>query len=187
MYVVYEEESGKILSITPVEPEHEAFIEVDLQDVLSVHLGYEPMHNYSVRFNSYKKIFEFLPNSNYNEQEIDINELIYEIPVHKNDDYDIKVMQDCPEKCWKIFPGKDVSLEMNKQKISKNITLYFSITEKSNPNILYKQLSVNLIELLRDYYHIIPFEKEFEFQGKDVSLYTNKRFEAYIYEKINNE
>ena len=67
-----------------------------------MHLGYESCIIIPVRFNSYKKIFEFLHQFNYNEQDIDINKLIYEI-VHKNDDYDIKVMKIVPENVGKFF------------------------------------------------------------------------------------
>ena len=59
--------------------------------------------------------------------------------------------------------------------------LYFSITAKHDPNILYRSLKVSMSELNK--IHVIPFEFENE-KNKDVSLYTAKYFDSYAHEVI---
>jgi hypothetical protein len=65
-----------------------------------------------------------------------------------------------------------------------NETLYFSVTEKYNPNILYRSLEFNVGELLSESVSIIPFICDAEHDPNNVSIYTARYFDKYVHEII---
>jgi len=71
---------------------------------------------------------------------------------------------------------------MLKSNFFGNDMLFFSITEKHDPNVLYRSLSFNIRELISNESIIHPFKYKWEFDKKDVSIYTPKFFQNYIHE-----
>jgi len=69
--------------------------------------------------------------------------------------------------------------------VSLKTHLSFSVTEKNNPNVLYRTLSFPFSQLVNDFYVVKDFKNDYEFNGDPVSVYTIKRFDSYSYE-INN-
>ena len=189
MKVFYDEESGAIICITPQIDDSlkdKNYITVSKDEVQEILKGNESIHWYHVFYNLKTKEREFGPIDNYNEHELDINEIIYEIPGYATNP-DITIKQDLVNTCWKFFPSKDLSYKLAAENINVKGNLYFSVTEQGNPNILYAQLTVKLQKMLTDHYFVLPFTQEFEFKGVDVSIFTNKRFSSYQYKVIPNE
>ena len=98
------------------------------------------------------------------------------------DSPDIHIIQNINDTCWKITIGGDLKANILAQRVSFKNTLHFSITEKSDPNILLKTISFNFSELHDTKYVIVPFDSKFEFDAKPVSVYTIKNFDRYMYE-----
>ena len=65
-----------------------------------------------------------------------------------------------------------------------NEKLYFSVTSKYDPNILYRSLEFTIGDLLDETSSIIPFIYESENSVDDVSIYTAKYFDSYAHEVI---
>ena len=65
-----------------------------------------------------------------------------------------------------------------------NEKLYFSVTSKYDPNILYRSLEFTIGDLLDEASSIIPFIYESENSVDDVSIYTAKYFDSYAHEVI---
>ena len=63
-------------------------------------------------------------------------------------------------------------------------TLYFSITSKYDPNILYRSLEFLIGELITEDVPTIPFKFASESIPTDVSIYTAKYFDSYAHEVI---
>ena len=110
--------------------------------------------------------------------------MLYEIPTSSTGSADIIVIQDFTRKFWKILIGDHLENQLLNKKVSLKHELAFSVTEKGNPNILYKSLLVDLEQLIKNHYQVIPFSDSFEQEKLTVSVYTKKEFSAYYYKRI---
>lgn len=95
-------------------------------------------------------------------------------------EYDVKIVQDNYYKCWTIKLDKK-TINTLKNTYLGNDTLYFSITSKNDPNILYRIFKCSIKELL-DNTISFSFEYSWEFENEEVSVYTPKYFKKYIHE-----
>jgi len=101
-----------------------------------------------------------------------------------NKEYDIIVQQDTINKCWtiKLNPYTKKFLLSSGYKPAE--TLYFSVTSKYDPNILYKSLKFSVADLLSDTTSVVPFTYDTEQSKNNVSIYTAKYFDKYVHEII---
>jgi hypothetical protein len=101
-----------------------------------------------------------------------------------NKEYDIIVQQDTINKCWtiKLNPYTKKFLLSSGYKPAE--TLYFSVTSKYDPNILYKSLKFSVADLLSDTTSVVPFTYDTEQSKNSVSIYTAKYFDSYAHEVI---
>ena len=104
--------------------------------------------------------------------------------VHVDKEYDIIVQQDTVSKLWnlQINPYTKKFLQTSGYRTAE--TLYFSVTSKYDPNILYRSLEFTISDLLSEKTSIIPFKTELEQDSDDVSIYTAKYFDSYAHEVI---
>ena len=101
-----------------------------------------------------------------------------------NKDYDVIIQQNFIDKCWTIVLNPYTKAFLNTSGYSINDKLYFSVTEKYDPNILYRTLEINAEELLWAKPKTIPFIYDSELDGVNVSIYTAKYFEHYAHEVV---
>tara|TARA_B100001059_G_C17819819_1_gene577541 strand:+ start:428 stop:1759 length:1332 start_codon:yes stop_codon:yes gene_type:complete len=99
-------------------------------------------------------------------------------------DYDIIIQQNFVDKCWRIVLNPYTKAFLNTSGYSVKDKLYFSVTEKYDPNILYRTLELNAEELLWEKPTTIPFIYDVEQDGVNVSIYTAKYFEHYAHEVV---
>ena len=104
---------------------------------------------------------------------------LYTIQLDK--EYDIIVTQDKPSKLWTLALNPATLKYLQMTNYDHDDVLYFSITSKHDPNILYRSLKVAMSQLNK--IHIIPFQHDDEIT-QDVSLYTAKYFDSYAHEVI---
>lgn len=104
--------------------------------------------------------------------------------IHAEKDYDIIVRQDTDANCWNIIVNPYTKKFLLSSGYSSKETLYFSITSKYDPNILYRSLECTVGDLISDETFIIPFRYKTENNVTDVSIYTAKYFENYAHEVI---
>lgn len=183
MFVKFNPDNGKILSITNIQP-LENFVEVDIEDVKLIHEGKESSNKFFVEFNASKNIYEFKKKNEIDVFSKNINQILYQIP-QSTDRSGITIIQSCNEVCWKFLINDQLEAQCKTNIALDNFQLFFSVTEFNNPNILYKQLQVDLEQLIKKHYFIIDFSEEFEHnkEGSLVSIYTNKIFD-YNYERV---
>lgn len=97
----------------------------------------------------------------------------------------LDIIRNCKENVWLFKFDNDIPLLNALDSIDffeKN--LYFSITEKDNPNILYRFIKIKLLDLLQQKRIEIPFKYNWEFAETEISIYTNKHFDNYSYGTI---
>lgn len=183
MYVIFEKDSGKILGITPRQQEKNC-IPVELEKVSGILEGKDSRKNYRVEYNPKKKQLELV---DLNQESFDgstVNDFIYEIPETDTDDADITVEQDIPNTCWRFTLGKTLKRNLRNKGIRLNNKLNFSITERHDPNVLYKTIAVDFSNVLSKNCVIVPFDKDFEFKDSSISVFTARRFDSYQFKRI---
>ena len=111
MKVIYDDDTGSILCITPQIDEVDKdknYITVSIDEVKDILEGKESIYSYHVFYNLLTKEREFGPIDSYDEHELDINEILYEIS-NATQDADLVIKQDLVNTCWKFFPNKQLS------------------------------------------------------------------------------
>lgn len=97
---------------------------------------------------------------------------------------DIIVRQDTENRSWNISINPHTKKFLRMSGYNPKETLYFSVTAKYDPNILYRSLEFNVGDLLSESVSIIPFICDAEQDPNNVSIYTAKYFENYAHEVI---
>lgn len=185
MHVYFREGTGDIYRISTRSGENS--IPVPIEDVLGMIRGKESKRHYCVEFNPKTKQLEMKHRGQDNFEGATVNDYIYEILDTDVEDPDLKITQDIPNTCWKIELGKNMKKNLKSKGVRLNTSLKFSVTEKSDPNILYKTLTVDFSQAMKDNYVVLPFSMSFETTDKKVSIYTDKRFDTYQYKRILND
>jgi hypothetical protein len=187
MYVSFEKDTGRILSISNERDDNANIIEVPLSEVKTLIEGKEPFSNYAVEYNAKTKTLEFANRFEHVFDHFSVNDFIYELPEEDIKDPDILLIQDVPNTCWKVQIGKDLKQNLRSRGVSLNTGMMFSITSKADPNVLYKTLSVHFGTVVNDNYCIIPFSMPFETEQESISVYTSRRFDTYQFKRIFDE
>lgn len=182
-FVYYNKETSKIQKISnkKIDSDLEVFkIETSLvQDII---VGKKRTDDFLVTYDLSEKRLT-VKEITYESELSSIKYKLYDITQSTDTVYDLKITQDLLKKCWKINLSNDSKKDLISSKYNSNDTIYFSITQRHNPNILYRSLEINLKELLNKDIEY-PFEYNWEIQNKEVSIYTPKFFNSYVYEVI---
>jgi hypothetical protein len=106
---------------------------------------------------------------------------LYQLETSK--DYDIIVKQNTIDKTWCMTLNPYTKKFLKSSGHLANEKLYFSVTSKYEPNILYRSLEFSIGDLVTES-PIIPFIYESENSVDNVSIYTAKYFDSYAHEVI---
>lgn len=186
MYVKFEEKTGKVLGISPKQGKENS-IPVKLSEIQTLLDGKEPRRNYRVEYNAKNKQLELKHQFIQSFDGTDVNDFIYEIPEKHTKDPDILVEHNILETCWKIKIGSRLKKNLGENNIRLNQTLYFAVTKKHDPNILYKTLSVDFSQAFGDNYAVLPFTTDFERKDIPVSVFTARKFDTYQFKRVIND
>jgi hypothetical protein len=99
-------------------------------------------------------------------------------------EHEILVRQNYINNYWSIHINRKTKRDLIASRYKSNDVLYFSITAKHDPNILYRTIKCSLRDLIHDRVELIPFKYDWEFNKQEVSVYTPKFFNSYIHEII---
>lgn len=98
--------------------------------------------------------------------------------------HDIIICQDTVAGSWNIKINEYTKKFLIMSGYNPKETLYFSITSKYDPNILYRSLEFNIGNIINESQSVIPFIYDSEYDPNNVSIYTAKYFENYAHEII---
>jgi hypothetical protein len=174
--IYFDSDTGKIEKITNklVENETSKYIKILTSEIDDIFTGKKRIEDYTIAYNLQKDSYELIF---LNETKIIpyVGDKIYQIPkVAKSKiySYDLTVRHNNQDKCWNFFVNKNVN-----QIISK---LFFSITAKNDPNILYRTIIVDTKEDCVSF----PFLYDIELESEKISVYTNKILNTYAQEVL---
>jgi hypothetical protein len=117
-----------------------------------------------------------------NGQTILSGKCLYQVQVDR--EYDIIVQQNTQNKTWSMIINPYIKKFLQTSGYRPTETLYFSVTSKYDPNILYRSLEFTVSDLLSEKTSIIPFTTKLEQDSTDVSIYTAKYYDSYAHEVI---
>jgi hypothetical protein len=164
--------NGEIEKISRRVDENLNSIEVDIDEVISLMNGKESFTNYKVEY-------DFIDNKyvlkNIIQQQLDntVGSFLYEIPSNESL-AEITICQNLQKKCWQIILNDEYFNNLGKTPNLQN--MFFSVTKKGDPNILYRLLKFTEDE--------IPFMYDLEFDKTSLSIYTVRKYSKYNYEVI---
>jgi hypothetical protein len=104
--------------------------------------------------------------------------------VHTNKEIDLLIIQNNLAKHWEVSINPTTKAFLRTSGYSNNDTVYFSITAKYDPNILYESLTIPIQDLISHEEVIITFNDKLDYESLEPSLYTTKYFENYAHEVI---
>jgi hypothetical protein len=188
-YVYFDQENGKIQKIGgKIDSSGLSFISIDPKKVEPIMKGEKGLDDYVVEFDiSLKKLN--LKEIHRPETEDERSILTFkEIPLNqKTRKVDVLVQQDKKNKCWNIKLSDKIKESLKQESVYIRSSLFFSITKKNDPNILYRTISCPIGELLKDENKngvSFPFEYKTEIDNNQLSVYTSKYFDIYKHEVL---
>ena len=187
MYVKFDQKTGTVIGVRGKEYTEENSIPVELAEVQDILDGIVLADEYEVRYNTKLKQMEFAKRNDNKIVGNSINDFIYEMPVKLIEDPDIIVVQDIVNTCWKIHIGARLGSSLRNKGVGISDRMMLSITAKGDPNVLYKTLFVELSDIVRNNYVVLPFTMLFESTSQPISVYTSRRFDTYQFKRIFNE
>lgn len=104
--------------------------------------------------------------------------------IGNNENFDIVIRQNTNNGVWRIILNTHTKKFLRMSEYNSKERLYFSITAKHDPNILYRSLEFTMGDLLSESISVIPFISDVEYKPADVSIYTAKYFDSYAHEVI---
>jgi hypothetical protein len=96
--------------------------------------------------------------------------------------FDINIVQNNIKGLWEVYLSDQMIRSLDRINYFAEDILYFSVTAKHDPNILYRTIEFSLRDLLNERYRSYPFRYNWEFNKDDVSVYTSKFFDSYSHE-----
>jgi hypothetical protein len=97
---------------------------------------------------------------------------------------DVVIRQDTDKGEWNLQINPHTKKFLRMSGYNPKETLYFSITSKYDPNILYRSLEFTVGDLITEDVPAIPFKFAAESSPQNVSIYTAKYFDSYAHEVI---
>jgi hypothetical protein len=182
-YVYYNKKTGEIHKISPrKEDSNYEIVEISQKKVKKLLTGEKKTSDYKVFYDITDKSVTL---KNINESNIinSYDKILYKIPKEDLNDSDLTIEQDFLIKTWKIAIGKETIQFLKSNNLSLHDKILLSITKKDDPNILYRTIYVDLGKMIETPV-TIPFRFNFEFEQREVSIYTNKYLKSYSYKII---
>lgn len=180
---VYFDKDGEITKITNYEEDdNSSFIKLDYSKVENILEGSVSSVDFSIIYDILTREYVLTQKANKNDFIYDINNRIHEI---KQDitDPDFTVIQDLQNKCWKFKINETLRDHLEKNNLSISTPLFFSITRKYDPHILYRTISIKFSNILEKLDFSIPFVYTNE-NTENLSIYTIKQLQTYKHEVL---
>lgn len=184
-YVYYNKDTGKIhkISSSNVPDNDYEIIKLSNEEVRPILTGEKRTEEFIIKYDiSAKQVI--LKEIKYDDSNDIASTMCYCIPVNNKTAPDIIICQDTVNKVWKIIINSTIKKVLTSTTINTDYILYFSITSKNDPNILYRSLEFTVSNLVNTDGLTIPFKYDIEGSFDDVSIYTSKYFDSYSHEVI---
>ena len=182
---VYFDKHGEITKVTNYEEgDISSFIKLDYSKVADILEGKVSTVDYNVVYDVLTREYSLNQKRNNTNVINDIKNRIHEIKKQTTDP-DFTIIQDLPNKCWKFKINETLYEHLTTQQLSISTPLFFSVTQKYNPNILYRTISIKFSDILEK----LDFSINFLYNEEDtenLSIYTIKQLQTYKHEVLHD-
>ena len=183
---VYYDENGEITSVGNFSNTEENYIVLPLDRVINFLTGKENTNSYVVIYDTLLKQHVLKLKYHADETAFRIDDDIFKIPKTTEQKPDLIVTQDIKNKKWIFSVDDGLKSYIQSASVSYNKKIQFSVTRKNDPHDLYHLIIIDFDKLIQQGILEIPFEYQTEESADDISVYTTKRFETYVYEVKND-
>ena len=183
-FVEFDTDTGELIRVGKKGNDDNSYIEVDANSITEIMSGTKTMNEYKVVFDIGLKEYTLRERGDLETENDHVYNTLYEVPMFVDGDCDLTIFQDNIKQSWTIKVSKSLREFLNSEAVNINSNIFFSITAKYDPNILYRSLEFTIGDLLDETSSIIPFIYESENSVDDVSIYTAKYFDSYAHEVI---
>ena len=179
--VYFDNDTGRIQAITnkEIESKFESF-EVPVQEAEGFVIGTRNMTKHKVVFDVKEQRYKIV--SDQESIHVYVDDHIFQINNLKNPQ--IIVEQDIAQSKWIVRASKDIKSSMSSVGPRLEEVMFFSITEYGNPNILYNHFYVSINDVVSNDSLEFDFSSQEEHIAGNVSVYTNRKFDIYSHEVI---
>jgi hypothetical protein len=184
---VYYDENGEIISIGNSNNVDGNYIVLSLDKVINFLTGKENTSSYAVIYDTLLKEYVLKLKYYSDETSFSITDDIYKIENIVDQKPDLTITQDIKNKKWQFAIDQGLQSYLQSQSSAYNKKLHFSITRKNDPHELYRLIIIDFSTLIKNSLLEIPFRYQSEESPDNLSVYTTKRFETYVYEVKNVE
>ena len=181
---VYFDDTGEITKITNyLEEDNSSFIKVDYAKVEKILEGSVSSFDFVVIYDTLTRDYTIKPRINNNEILNEVSDRIHEIKKNISDP-DFTIIQDIATKSWKFKINQEILDNFIINNVLVTTSLMFSITQKNNPNILYRMITIKFSDILENLDFSIPFVYNEE-NTHNFSIYTIRQMQSYNHEVFN--
>lgn len=152
-------------------------IEVNQDEVSVINLATSDIYSVETEFLNIEDV-SVLPNGS----KVLIGKELYSYSLDR--EFDLIIRQNNKLKRWEFSINPYTKKFLKTAGYSTDDVVYFSVTEKYDPNILYKSLTVSVQDLITKHEYYINFDDNWDPKNVESSVYTTKYFENYGYEVI---
>ena len=175
--VYFDKNTGDIKSISNVEQDFESSFSVQTEDIRDFLNGNKSITTHKVVYDIGTSAYVIVPKNK--KIESDVNDNVYKIIPTKNAQVIVKYK--IKQNSWTISLSDEAKLDLEDKKERINQNLRFSVTQKNNPNILHEYFTTTVAHLIDNE---LEFDSQTQFDFEDFSVYTNRRFQKYSCEVV---
>jgi len=176
--VYFDKDTGDIKSISNIEQEFESSFPAQIEDIRDFLDGNKSITTHKVVYDVGTSSYVIV--SKNKKIESDVNDNVYKIIPTNNAQVIVKYKT--KQNLWNISLSDEAKLELEDKKERINQNLRFSVTQKNNPNILHEYFTTTVEHLIDNE---LEFNSQTQFNLEDFSVYTNRRFQKYSCEVVN--
>ena len=179
--VYFDNDTGRIQAITnkEIESKFESF-EVPVQEAEGFVVGTRNMTKHKVVFDVKEQRYKIV--SDQESIHVYVDDHIFQINNLKNPQ--IIVEQDIAQSKWIVRASDAIKSSMSSVGPRLEEVMFFSITEYGNPNILYNHFYVSINDVVSNDSLEFDFSSQEEHVASNISVYTNRKFDIYSHEVI---
>ena len=183
---IYYDDQGEITSISNTNDLEGNYILLPLEKVINFLTGKESASSYIVIYDTLLKQNVLKLKYQSDEMTFYVNDDIFKVPQELDGKPDLIITQDIKNKKWIFTVDQGLQSYLKSQVLSYNKKIHISITRKNDPHDLYHLIIFDFDKLINDRILEVPFRYQSEESETDLSVYTSKRFETYVYEVKND-
>jgi hypothetical protein len=188
-YVYFDQETGRIEKVGAwTQDDSYSYITVDPSKVAPIMQGEKGLDDFTVEYDIVTKKLNLKEIKRAQEEDERSIVTFKEISKHqKTKKVDVLLQQDFANSTWIVTLSDKIIENLKKESVRITTNLFFSITRKNDPNILYRTISCSIGNLIEHGSIYFPFNYQFEFDKTEISVYTSTYFDVYKYEVLDEK